>query len=378
MKPLSNVTVLDLTVNTPGPFCSMTLADLGARVIKVEPPVGDPLRVTSPAMWTSLNRGKESIVLDLKNNHGRQLLAKLASEADVVLEGWRPGVAVRLGADYPTLSAHNKGLVYCSISGFGQDGPWRDRSGHDLNYLALTGYLGVQAGIEGRPWPPAVLLSDLASGLYAAVMVLAAINGRNVSGKGAYLDLSMAETVLSLLGPELGEAAQGKDTGRGPNVSFIPTYGLFQCADGRWLSLGIVHEDRFWSRFCAIAGLDDLADLDFGRRLAQPQSLVQRLEAIFLSLPSAEWDRRLGDADIPAAVVLDLKESLNSTQFLSREAFVEVDGEKFVAPPVKFSTGSVSPEKVPPALAEHTDRILHEFGYSPDESTGLRDCGAFG
>ena len=154
MRTLSHITLVDLTVNLPGPFCSMTLADLGARVIKVEPPGGDPLRRSNPTMWSGLNRGKESIVLDLKDPEGRGVLARLARDADIVLEGWRPGVAERLGADHPTLSRENDGLVYCSISGFGQDGPWRDRPGHDINYLALAGYLGVQTAIEGRPGPP--------------------------------------------------------------------------------------------------------------------------------------------------------------------------------------------------------------------------------
>ena len=132
MRPLANITVLDLTVNVPGPFCSMILGDLGARVIKVEPPSGDALRHSSD-MWNYLNRGKESIVLDLKKDCAKEILSRLAKDADIVLEGWRPGVAKRLGADYGTLSAKNNSLVYCSISGFGQDGPWRDRPGHDLN-----------------------------------------------------------------------------------------------------------------------------------------------------------------------------------------------------------------------------------------------------
>ena len=245
MKPLAHLKIVDMTVNVPGPFCSMTLADLGANVVKVEPPGGDPLR-HSLGMWASLNRGKRSMVLDLKSAGGREVLRTLAAEADVVLEGWRPGVADRLGADYPTLSASNPALVYCSISGFGQQGPWRDRPGHDVNYLALSGYLGVQTAVEGRPWPPPILVSDLASGLYAAISVLAAVAGRHANGGGAYVDLSMTEAALSLLGPEIGQMVAEGGSAKNPNVTFIPTYGLFPCADGRWLSLGIVHEDHFW------------------------------------------------------------------------------------------------------------------------------------
>ena len=203
--PLGHVSVLDLTVNVPGPFCSTILGDLGARVIKIEPPGGDPLR-HSPGIWASINHGKESIALDLKTGGGRQVLRRLARCADIVLEGWRPGVATRLGADYATLSEHNAGLVYCSISGFGQDGPWRDRPGHDVNYLALSGYMGLQSEVEGRPWPPAVLFSDLVSGLYAAIMTLAAVAGRSASGAGAHIDLSMTDAALALMGLEVGRA----------------------------------------------------------------------------------------------------------------------------------------------------------------------------
>ena len=378
MKPLSHITVVDLTTNLPGPFCSMILADLGARVTKVEPPGGDPLRCSSAGMWSSINRGKESVVLDLKTGAGKRILDKLAEEADVVLEGWRPGVADRLGADYPTLSARNPGLVYCSISGFGQDGPWRDRPGHDLNYLALVGYLGVQAGLAGRPWPPPILVSDLASGLYASTMVLAALNGKQASGEGAYVDLSMTESALGLLGPEIGRSTEDDGVTDYPNVTFIPHYGLFQCADDRWISLGIVHEDHFWDRFCVAAGLDDLAGLKFGDRVAQGDRLRERLNETFLSRPSEEWERRLSQADVPAATVVALDEIAESPQLRSREAFVDIDGRRFVAQPARFSTGSVAPTKGPPALGEHTEKLLEGLGYTPNDTDRFRQEGAFG
>ena len=234
MRPLSDLTVLDLTVNTPGPFCSMILSDLGARVIKIEPPGGDPLRQSSPSMFAGMNRGKESLSLNLKRDGDRETLLRLAERADIVLEGSRPGVAKRLGADYETLSARNPGIVYCSISGFGQDGPWRSVPAHDVNYLAAGGYMGAQTAIEGRPWPPAILISDVASGMYAAISVLAGVVGRASSREGAYIDLSMTDAVLSLVGIE-AQSAETTDAERSaPNVTVIPTYGLFACADGRW------------------------------------------------------------------------------------------------------------------------------------------------
>ena len=298
MRPLSKLTVLDLTVNTPGPFCSMILSDLGARVIKIEPPGGDPLRQSGPTIFAGLNRGKESISLNLKTDADREVLMRLAEQGDIVLEGSRPGVAQRLGADYETISARNPGIVYCSISGFGQEGPWRDVPGHDINYLAVGGYMGAQTAIEGRPWPPAILISDVASGLYAAIAVLAAVVGRESSPEGTYIDLSMTDAVLSLVGIET-ESTSTTDASA-PNVTVIPTYGLFACADGRWLSLGIVHEDHFWQRLCDVAGLMELADLTFERRLERAGEIKIKLEMTFAKRPASEWEGELMKVDVPA------------------------------------------------------------------------------
>jgi crotonobetainyl-CoA:carnitine CoA-transferase CaiB-like acyl-CoA transferase len=378
MKPLSHITILDLTVNVPGPFCSMTLCDFGARVVKVEPPGGDPLRRTDPCMFAALNRGKQSIALDLKTQPGREALTKLSGKGDVVLEGSRPGVAARLGADYATLSASNPRLVYCSISGFGQTGPWRDRPAHDLNYLALSGYLGVQEAIEGRPWPPPVLVSDLASGLYAAIMVLAALQGREASGKGAFIDLSMTESAMALLGPELARIAANTDAAPHPNVTGIPTYGLFRCGDGRWLSLGIVHEDHFWDRLCDAGGLPDLKGVRFADRMARRDEVRARLEFAFLAASAAEWERRLLEADVPVAVVAGLADVLDSPQFKARGAFSESDGKNYVAQPARFSTGPVTPEGKPPSLGEHTDPLLFSVGYSVAQIKEMRSAGVFG
>lgn len=376
MKPLSHLTVLDLTVNVPGPFCSMTLGDLGARVITVEPLSGDPLR-HSLGMWSALNRGKESISLDLKAETGRGVLHRMVASADVVLEGWRPGVAERLGADYAALSGTSPGLVYCSISGFGQEGPWRDRSGHDVNYLALGGYLGVQSSMEGRPWPPALLLSDLAAGMYAAISVIAAVSGRQDRGEGAYIDLSMTETVLSLLGPEIGRSLEDGTDGS-PNVSGIPHYGLFECADGRWLSLGIVHEDHFWARFCAKTGLDHLAELRFEERLAQAESIELAVSEALRTRAANEWEALLVDADVPAAAVATLDQTLKSPQFAFRSALAGLGRHMFASFPARFSTGSVAPTGSPPRLGEHSEALLREHGYDQEQADQLIESGAVG
>lgn len=363
MRPLSNLTVLDLTVNTPGPFCSMILSDLGARVIKVEPPGGDPLRKSSASMFAGMNRGKESISLNLKSDGDRDILLQLAERTDIVLEGSRPGVAQRLGADYPTLSARNPSIVYCSISGFGQEGPWKNVPAHDVNYLAVGGYMGAQTAIEGRPWPPAILISDVASGMYAAISVLAGVVNRVSTGHGVYIDLSMTDAVLSLVGIE-AQTTSNEEEGNTPNVTVIPTYGLFACADGRWLSLGIVHEDHFWQRLCDVAGLGDISGLPFEQRVERAGEIKTRLEMTFAKRPSSEWERELMKIDVPAITVRDLDEALQLPHFVSRGLVAEIGNLRYIAQPMKFSTGSVEPMTPPPALDEHRNAILAELGYT--------------
>jgi len=370
MKPLSHITVIDLTVNAPGPFCSMVLSDLGARVIKVEPPGGDPLR-HDPAIFAEFNRGKESIELDLKTEQARDILRRLAKKADVVLEGSRPGVAKRLRADYPTLSAENPGLVYCAISGFGQDGPWKDRPAHDLNYLALSGYLAVQSAMEGRPWPPTVLLSDLASALYASTLVLAQLSGRNASGRGGYIDLSMTDAALSFMSPEIARRSEHPDKAGRPNVASIPHYDVFHCADGRWFSLGIVHEDHFWDRFCAVSGLNDLAGLKHDQRMERAEEIRGRLTDAFRQRSSDDWEMLLAEADVPGASVVELEDTLDSPQFQAHGAFVDVDGRSYVAQPAKLSTGPIDPEKGPPDLNENASKILEELDCSQSTSEAV-------
>ena len=376
-KPLEHITVVDMTVNVPGPFCSTVLGDLGASVVKVEPPGGDPLR-HSPGMWTGINRGKRSVVLDLKTEEGRDVLGRLAQSADIVLEGWRPGVAKRLGADYGQLSAENPGLVYCSISGFGQDGPWSQRPGHDVNYLALSGYMGAQIAVEGRAWAPPILVSDLVSGLYAAIAALAAVTGATHSGQGAYIDLSMADSALSLLAPEIGRMTEGETGDVKPNVTFIPHYGVFPCKDGRWFSLGIVHEDHFWDRFCEAADIDSLAGLTFQERLDRGEEVAGAVHAAFLTRTAADWEGILQKTDVPAAMVSELHEIFDSPQFQARGMFSELGLGKFLGQPFRLSGHAIGPDSPPPTLGEHGDAVLSDLGYGTAEIEKLRVEGALG
>lgn len=312
--------------------------------------------------------------LNLKTSLGREILHRLVGSADIILEGWRPGVAKRLGADYATLSSINPRLVYCSISGFGQEGPWQNRSGHDLNYLALSGYLGVQSSIEGRPWTPAILISDLAAGMYATISVLAAMSASQVRGEGTYIDLSMTESVLSLLGPEIAHSLED-DCQSKPNVSGIPHYGLFECADGRWLSLGIVHEDHFWSRFCTTVGLEKFSDLKFTERLLQATTVELAVRNTLRTRNAEDWEHLLVNADVPAASVTDLNEVLESPQFAFRKAFTGSGGCRFVSYPARFSTSKTAATGHPPKFAQHTTALLTEHGYNQDQINKFVDTG---
>ncbi|HEY7677429.1 MAG TPA: CoA transferase, partial [Candidatus Methylomirabilis sp.] len=323
MRVLDGIAVLDLSTQMPGPYCSMVLADLGADVIKVEAPAGDPLRAYPP-MFDSVNRGKRSIALDLKAADGRAVLTRLAARADLVLEGFRPGVAARLGVDYASLAAVKPDIIYCAISGFGQDGPYRDRSGHDINYLALGGVLGLEVPIAGRPSPPPVLVSDLAAGQFAAIALLAALVGRLRAGAGQYIDLSMTDGVVSWVGTELARFhAEGVSPDR-PNVTVAPHYEIFATAEGEFVALGIVYEDHFWRNLCDLLALPGWRGWTNGERLRRYEEIRGELRRIFFGRTRAEWERRFAGVDVPFAGVASLAEVLRDPQFRHRRLFAEL------------------------------------------------------
>lgn len=377
MNALTGCTVIDLTTQLPGPYCSMLLAEFGATVIKVEPPGGDPLRAFPP-MFASVNRGKQSISIDLKTNEGRAILKQLAVGADILLEGFRPGVAARLGADYETMRAVNPSIISCSISGFGQDGPYRDRPGHDINYLALGGLLGLTDRPAGRPVVPPVLISDLASGLYAAVAVLAALAYRQATGHGQYIDLSMTESIISWVAPEVARAfADGRAPDR-PLLSGLPHYDVFETADGQFLTLGIVYEDHFWRRLCDTLGLEAWRDLITVERMQRADEIRTRLQQIILTRTRPEWDRLLREADVPCGPVYNLDELPRDPQFAHRRVFRDIpspDGtlSRQVALPFRCSMMMGEPAGPPPGLGEHGRAILRRLGYTVDEMNRLTE-----
>ena len=367
MSALAGVRVLDLSRLLPGGFCSLLFADFGADVVKVEDTgAGDYARADS-ASFASLNRGKRSIQLDLKSSGGREAFLRLAADADVVLESFRPGVMDRLGVGWSVLHALNPALVYCAITGYGQDGPLAARAGHDLNYLARAGVLALSGDAGGPPMQASAQIADVAGGaLMAAFGVLAALR----SGTGQFVDISMMDGALSLLAmPAAALLAGGAVPRRGELVlgGRLLCYRPYECADG-WVSLGAL-EPKFWAAFCMGVGREDL----LGNQFDRPGSRAHKdVEQIMRTRTRAEWEAFNAEHDCCLEPVLELEEALASEQVQARGM---VAGS-LLGNPVRLSATPADPSRgEAPGLGEHTDALLASVGYSESEIAALRDAG---
>jgi alpha-methylacyl-CoA racemase len=392
--PLAGLKVLDLSRLLPGGFCSLLLADLGADVLKVEDTgMGDYVRWAPPyvegaeasarsALFLSLNRNKRSIRIDLKSDDGRDVLLRLAREHDVLLESFRPGVLDRLGVGYERLKRENPGLVYCAISGYGQDGPARDRSGHDMNYLGLNGVLGLTGEAGGPPVQASAQIADLGGGaLMAAVGILAALRERDRSGEGQLVDVSMFDGSLAWLAMTAAQMlAEGRAPRRGELMlsGSVLCYRPYACADG-WVTLGAL-EPKFWQAWCRGVGREDLIE----RQFDPPGSDAHRaVEEVFASRTRAEWQAFASEHDCCLEPVLDLDEALDSELVRAREMVVAIDQPgaaepvKLLGVPIKLSRTPGDPNRAPgPALGEHTDEVLAAVGYDADAIAALKASGA--
>ena len=402
--PLEGVRVLDLSRLLPGGFCSLLLADFGAEVLKVEDTgMGDYIRWSPPfydgahesarsALFLSLNRNKRSIRLDLKNERGREVLLRLVAEYDVVLESFRPGVLDRLGVGYERMREQNPGIIYCAISGYGQDGPKRDASGHDMNYLGLIGLLGLTGDRGGAPVQAAGQIADLGGGaLMAAFGIMAALRERDGSGRagfespgsgeGQMVDISMADGALSWLAMVAGAYfADGEVPRRGEIMlaGSLVCYRPYECADG-WVSLGAL-EPKFWQAWCRGVGREELIAAQFERPGSQAHGQVVE---IFRGRTREQWEAFAREHDCCLEPVLELDEALDSELVRARQMVVELDQPGAERPvrqlgiPVKLARTPGDHARLPgPALGEHTSEVLAAAGFSPQEIAELLGTGA--
>ncbi len=392
--PLDGLTILDLSTQLSGPYCSMLLGDLGADVIKVERPgKGDDARAFPPflegqsAPFMTFNRNKRSLALDLKQPRGREICLGLAARADVFLENFRPGVAGRLGVGYEPVSAVNPRIVYCSISGFGQTGPYRERGGFDLIAQGMSGLMSITGEEDGPPLRVPVPLSDLGAGMFGAIGILAALRAREQSGRGQWVDTSLLETPIAW---SVYEAASYFATGEvpprlGAGHRASAPYQPFRTKDG-WLNLGAASQP-LWEKLCAVLELPELTkDPRFAtgaERVKHRKELAALLQVRFDRESAAHWLARLEAAGVPAGPVLTYDQVFADPQVRHREMEIEVDHpvagrSRVLGVPVKLSDTPASVRRPAPTLGQHSTEILKTLGCSDEEVAQLRAAGVIG
>ncbi|MCB1387612.1 MAG: CoA transferase [Rhodobacteraceae bacterium] len=354
--PLSGLRVLSMAEQYPGPMATLILSDMGADVIQVERrDGGDPSRFLK-GFFEAMNRGKRSVALDIRDRGDKERLLGLAAEADVFLEGFRPGKLARQGLGYDDLAAINPGLVYCSITGYGQTGPYRDRPAHDLTFQGVGGALEERLDGAVSGLPPALLLGDNAAGLYATIGILAALRARDATGRGTHVDIAMSDTVTALQTAFVGMLGQAGD----PPPQAEPAYDIFTCADGRPMTLSIAHEDAYWDRLCADLGLDDLIGTKRPARVGQREALKSRIATVIATRPLSEWAlvmERGGQMWGPANRLSELADDPHVTArgLLGRVTRTDGVTQWVVRQPVRFSGWGDAPLTRAPALGEHRD-----------------------
>jgi len=388
--PLAGLKILDLSRLLPGPYATLLLADMGADVLKVEDTqTGDYIRWGGPKVggenvaFLALNRNKRSIKLNLKSDEGREIFKKLAKEADILVESFRPGVMARLGVGYEQLQEVNPGLIYCAISGYGQDGPYKDLAGHDLNYIGYAGALGQTGVRDGAPVVPGVQIGDLAGGSQMAVIgILAAVQGRHLSGRGRMVDISMTDGVVGWLVAQAAVYfATGYKGGRGvqPLNGGLPEYNVYECADGKYLTVGAL-EPKFFTNLCKIIDLEAYAEVN--SQGARATEIKTALTNRFKEKPRSEWLKLLAHEDTCVGPAYDMDEIFDDPQLQARGLVVEAEHPtagklKQIGLPLKLNgLGEKDIVRHPaPGYGEQTDDILTAMGYTDEQIERLKQAG---
>ncbi|MCZ6536252.1 MAG: CaiB/BaiF CoA-transferase family protein [Chloroflexi bacterium] len=389
MKALSGVQVLDLTRALAGPYCTLMLGDYGADVIKIElPGRGDDTRHWGPpyidgesAYFLSINRNKRSLTLNLKDPAGREVFMRLTRNADVVVENFTPGVVNRLGIDYEAVKAENPRIVYSSISGFGQTGPYREKPAYDQMMQGLGGIMSLTGDPDGQPQKIGVALADIGAGMLAAYAVMTALFHRERTGVGQYIDVSMLDLQVAWL---TYQAATYFATDTPPprvgaaHPNLVP-YQAFKCADGKYINVAVGNE-RFWQRFCKALGREDLVEMpEYAQnkdRVKNRDQLVALLQQEFDTRSTDRWVDILEEAGVPCGPINDLADVFSDPQVKARDMLLEVQHPsagkiKQTGIPIKFSATPGSIDSPPPLLGQHSKEILLELGYSQDEVEAL-------
>ncbi len=383
---LTGVRVLDLTRLLPGPYATQLLADMNADVVKVEEPgVGDYARSMAPktpegvgTIFAAVNEGKRSVTLDLEDDDGHELFYELVADADVVIEQFRPGVAEELGIDYESVREHNPEIVYCSLSGYGQDGPYRDRVGHDLNYASVAGLVDMtRERTDGKPAIPGYPIGDMAGGLFAAFSVVSALLSRSLGNRsGSFVDVSMTDAILSFAQPVASAAFAGDDprpretelTGK------LPCYDLYRTADDRFVSIAAL-EPKFWQNLCAALDHPELIEKHHAEDDAVREAVRDTLATTFRSKTQAEWEEELGELDVMFAPVRTPKEAIADPHIRSRGI---VEGGETGVSRIGFPAKATperrrGPDTGLPEMGEHTRDVLESVGVDEATIEALRE-----
>lgn len=384
--PLSTLKVLDFSTLLPGPFASLLLADMGAEVLRIESPSRmDLVRVLPPhdggvsASHAYLNRNKRSIALDLKKPEAVAMVKQLVAEYDIVLEQFRPGVMDKLGVGYAALKAINPKLIYVSITGYGQSGPYKDRAGHDINYLALAGIASYTGRRETGPLPLGIQAADIAGGsLHGVIGLLAAVIQRQATGQGQQVDISMTDCAFSLHGMSgAGYLAAGVEPAmENQALNGGSFYDYYRTRDGRWLSVGSL-EPQFMQQFCAAIGRPELAARGLSQKPEDQQALKREIEIEIERRDFAEWSQVFAGLDACVEPMLNLSEAVEHPQLKARGLVTEVPRagqapQRQIACPIKFSSGLPEPRHIGAALGAHTEAVMAELGYSPEQIAQLK------